>query len=273
MSAREKVSLTPAIKKLGIIAGGGTLPEQLAETCKAQNIETYVIGLKNQTDFANPNFTARIGAGGKIKQYLLDNAIHDVVLIGAVKRPTIFNLWPDWQTFKFFLSALFKPVGDSKLLDKLRQRMEQEGITIHGVHKFLPKLLMPEGVIGEYLPPDRLQLDIQKGLKESQELGMEDKGQAVIIKAGRVLGRENKLGTSALIKKHGAEGAILVKTCKPQQDKDLDLPTIGPETARLCQSKKMAGIVGQAGATLLVERDKTVRIADTNGLFILGVSF
>lgn len=272
MSAREKVSLTPPIQKLGIIAGSGVLPARLVEVCKEQDIENVVIGLGKDVDSVKPDFHSRIGAGNKIRSYLKQQNVTDIVMIGAVKRPTLFNVWPDWPTFKFFLKAFLNSFGDSGLLDAARALIEKEGFKLHGIQKFLPELLMSEGVIGMHPPADKYQLDIQMGLKASQDLGAQDIGQAVIVKDGKIIGRENSKGTSALIKKHGTEGAILVKTCKPQQDKDLDLPTIGPETARLCAAKKMVGIVGHTDHTLLVERDKTARIADANGLFILGIT-
>ena len=272
MSAREKVSLTPSIEKLGIIAGGGSLPAKLVETCKQQGIDYVVIGLGNNVESITPDFQARIGAGIKILSCLKQNNVTDIVIIGAVKRPTLFNIWPDWPTFKFFLKAFINSLGDSGLLDGARKELEERGFKLHGVQEFLPEILMPEGVVGTHAPFDKYLLDIQTGLKASQDLGAQDIGQAVIVKDDKVVGYEDKKGTSALIRKHGCEGAILVKTCKPQQDKDLDLPTIGPETARLCASKRMAGIVGHAGHTLLVEREKTVRIADANDLFVLGVT-
>jgi hypothetical protein len=272
MSAREKISLNPSVSRLGIIAGSGVLPARLVEACEEQGIDYKIIGLGKETDCVTPDLHSRIGSSGKTLRYLREQGIHDVVLIGAVKRPNLFNVWPDWFSFKFFFRVLFKSMGDSSLLDAARQLLEGEGLIIHGVHEFLPELLLQEGVIGAHAPPDKYQLDIQLGLKESQELGRHDIGQAVIVKDGQVIGREDKRGTSALIKAHGTAGAILVKTCKPQQDRNLDLPTIGPETARLCAERKMAGIVGQAGETLLVEREKTARIADANGLFLMGVT-
>jgi DUF1009 family protein len=146
------------------------------------------------------------------------------------------------------------------------------GFRLHGVHKFLPELLMPEGLVAGALPTQSQQKDIQIGLEASQDLGRQDIGQAVLVKNGKIIGREDKNGTSALIKRHGEEGALLVKTCKPQQDTDLDLPTIGPNTVELCRDKKMAGIIGQAQHTLLVEREQVKSLANEAGLFVMGVT-
>ncbi|HPF78594.1 MAG TPA: UDP-2,3-diacylglucosamine diphosphatase LpxI [Alphaproteobacteria bacterium] len=272
MPTRKEDGLTSQIPTLGIIAGSGVIPAQLAEACKAQGMNFRIIGLTDNTDKIIPDFWTRIGTSAKTIRYLKENDIHDLVLIGAVKRPGLFDLWPDWFTFKFFLKVWFNSMGDNSLLESARTLLESMGFKLHGIQKFMPELLMPEGLAGNFSPEERQWLDIQIGLKESQELGAQDIGQAVIIKNGQILGREDKKGTSTLIRKYGQQGAILVKTCKPQQDKDLDLPTIGPDTARLCAQAGMAGIVGQAGQTLLVERDLVKNIADDHAMFVIGVT-
>ena len=268
MPARKEIS----INKLGIIAGSGVLPLQLKEACLAQNITPIIVGFNGYTDQVEPDYWGRIGASNKIIKFLQSQNVTNIVMIGAIKRPNFFDLFPDWFTFKFFFKAWAKSFGDSDLLDNARNELEALGFKLHGVHKFLPELLMSEGILGRAMPKDGHQMDVQVGIKAARELGVADKGQAVIVKDGKVIGCEGKHGTSALIKRHGCARAVLVKMCKPQQDKNLDLPTIGPQTVELCAKKNMAGIVGQAGNTLLVERDAVQTLADENGLFVIGVS-
>lgn len=276
MSAGKEISLNKSsagytVKKLGIVAGSGQLPADLVQACEAKGIECFVIGLKGFTDHVEPQFWGRIGGAGKIIHWLNDNKIHDLVLIGAIKRPGLFDLWPDWIMARLFFKAWWHSFGDSGLLSAGRQLLEEYGFRLHGAHEFLPDLLMPVGLLTVNTPKRDDYLDIQVGLKASQELGLADVGQAVIVKDGKIIGREDKRGTSALIKKHGVKGAILVKSCKPQQDRDLDLPTIGAQTVRLCVEKGMVGIAGQAGHTLLANKNAVVEIANQNQIFVLGI--
>ena len=62
----------------------------------------------------------------------------------------------------------------------------------------------------------------------------------------------------------------MVKICKPQQDKRIDLPTIGMRTLSYALEAGLEGIVVEAGASLLLDRDKVVASADRLGLFIEG---
>ena len=258
--------------KLGILAGSGILPAQLVQACQKQSIEPVIIGFKGYTDHVTPDYWGRIGSSTKILNYLQENNVRDIVMIGAIKRPSFFDLWPDWATFKFFLKAWLKSFGDDGLLKAARYALEARGFQIHGIHEYLPDLLMPEGILSTHPPLEGHQIDVQVGIQAARQLGREDKGQAVLVKNGQVIAQEDVHGTSVLIQNHGQVGAILVKMRKPQQDKDLDLPTVGPQTVELCAAKQMAGIVGQAQNTLLVERMQTIQLANQNGLFVLGVT-
>ncbi|MEM9782918.1 MAG: UDP-2,3-diacylglucosamine diphosphatase LpxI, partial [Pseudomonadota bacterium] len=64
---------------------------------------------------------------------------------------------------------------------------------------------------------------------------------------------------------------VLVKIPKPGQDQRMDLPTIGPGTVRAAAGAGLAGIVGQAGGTLLIDRETVAAVADAHGLFVAGV--
>lgn len=271
MSATKiKQNTPPIIQKLGIIAGGGNLPKQLYTQCQNDGIETVIIGIKDDVDQVKPAAIFRIGQASKIINFFKKHQVRDIVFIGAVSKPTLFTLWPDWFTFKFFIKAWVRSWGDDGLLKGAKKILLEQGIHVRGIHQFLPNLLMPHGVIGGMSVGEQYQNDIKLGLKESQKLGRADKGQAVLVKDGNVIARETAKGTSAMIRQHGQAGAILVKTCKPQQDRDMDLPTLGSNTVQECIDKNMVGIVGQAHLTLMVDREKMVEMANKANLFIVG---
>lgn len=272
MPTSKEISIDFSNKKLGIIAGGGEIPLQLKRFCEEQNIDYQIVGFKKFTDTVTPNYWGRLGASGKTVRWLKEQGVTDMVMIGSLKRPGIFDLWPDVTTLKILIKSWMQSFGDSQLLSAVRVELEKIGFNVHGVHKFLPGLLLSNAVQGAVKPTTSQDKDIGLGVIESQKLGMEDIGQAVIIKGGLVISREDKRGTRAMIDSHGCEGAILVKTCKPQQDTDLDLPTIGVQTVKQCADKNMSGIVGHAGKTLFVDRDEAIKLADQSNIFIYGAS-
>ena len=272
MPASKEISINFSNKKLGIIAGGGEIPLQLKRFCDEQNIDHQIVGFKKFTDTVTPDYWGRLGASGKTVRWLKEQGVTDLIMIGSLKRPGIFDLWPDITTLKILIKSWLQSFGDSQLLSSVRVELERFGFQVHGVHKFLPELLLTNEVQGKINPTTEQEKDIELGVLESQKLGIADIGQAVIVKNGIVIAREDKRGTRAMIDRYGFEGSILVKTCKPQQDMDLDLPTIGVQTVKQCANKNMAGIVGHAGKTLFVDRDEAVELADQSNIFIYGAS-
>jgi len=104
-----------------------------------------------------------------------------------------------------------------------------------------------------------------------------DIGQAVVVQQGMVLGVEAIEGTDVLIERTASlrregPGGVLVKLAKPQQDNRFDLPTAGPDTVERMKQAGLRGLAIQAGRSLLVERQKTVAMADEAGIFIIGLT-
>lgn len=282
MPAPKKSSVAPEIhpKTIGVVAGAGTLPAALVHACIKKDIEPFIIGFEGQTDPAliedHNHLWTRLGAAGQIINTLHAHDIKDLVLIGAIRRPSLMELRPDLRTAEFFARIGLKALGDDGLLSAMRSELEKEGFTLHGLQEFAEDLLMQEGEVGAHKPGKADWVDINHGIEISRELGRMDIGQAVIIQQGIVLGVEAAEGTDELIKRckvlhRKGKGGVLIKTCKPQQDTDFDLPTIGPETIKNAAEAGLAGIVTHAGHSLLVEPEKVAQLADQHKMFVIGV--
>lgn len=268
------------ITRLGIIAGGGSLPERLLHACDKRRIEVFIIGFEGQTSrhlmTGRKHLWTRVGAAGQIMQTLKAHQIRDIVLIGSVSRPSFSELKPDWKTASFLMKIGFKSLGDDGLLSAIRGLLEDEGFIVHGVQDFAEDLLAPVGAVGKHSPAKSDQPDIDRGLEVARAIGELDVGQAVVIQEGLVLGMEAIEGTDALINrcgelKRGGKGPILVKLCKPQQDMSLDMPTIGPMTVEHAAFRGFRGIVFQAGKTLLIDPQQVAESADQADMFVYGV--
>ena len=120
------------------------------------------------------------------------------------------------------------------LLRAVRVMLEKQGFTLHAAPEFIDGLTAPQGVLGSVAPTGAQQDDIRTGIDAARAHGRRDMGQAVVVLHGRVIAREDARGTDALIASNPAPGAILVKMAKPQQDRALDLPTIGAPTVQAC---------------------------------------
>ncbi len=268
------------IQKLGILAGGGDLPQVLAQSCQEQGINVFVVGFEGQSDevfLSNyDHLKAKLGQVGKIIKAFKSQGIKDLVMIGSIQRPSFSEIIPDLKAAKFLAKNGMKAMGDSDLLSALKAFLEDEGFTLHGIQDFVPSLLAPEGVMTKAQPSKDDMLDIQRGVVVLKEMASLDVGQAAIVQEGLVLGVEAIEGTAALIercaalKRKGRQGA-LVKLCKPQQDVALDLPTIGLKTIQAVHENGFGGIVVQAQKSLIHDKEALVSYADKHNLYVVGV--
>lgn len=269
---------TPA-PKLGILAGGGLLPTRIAERCDAIGRPYFIIAFKGQTDpeavAGRPHMWARLGAAGSVIDRLHEEAVQEICMIGPMRRPSLSELMPDARATAFFARVGLRALGDNALLSAVGKSLGAEGFSLVGAKTLLSDMMLASGPMTDVMPDDETLADIEHGRTILRSVGSLDIGQSVIIQQGLVIAVEAIEGTDAMIERSvgllrsGAPG-VLVKAPKPQQDRRLDLPTIGAGTAERVAAAGLAGIAAAAGATLVVDREAVAEQCRDKGLFVLG---
>jgi hypothetical protein len=274
------------MKKLGLIAGGGGLPVEIAEHCERAGRPLFVVRLKG---FAGPALAPYAGAElglaelGKCIKALKRAGCEAVCLAGIVKRPDFSALVPDLRGLAVLPAAIAAAAkGDDALLRLLVGEFEKEGFAVEGADEVMGDLSLPAGPLGRHAPDAAATQDVARALEVARAIGRLDVGQSAVVCRGLVLAVEAQEGTDAMLTRvadlplaiRGAPGAacgVLAKAPKPIQETRVDLPTIGLATVRGAARAGLAGIAGEAGRLLVLDRDETVTLADELGLFILGV--
>jgi len=266
--------------KLGILAGSGDLPFRVIEACRAQGRPFFVLALEGAADPLRfeglPYRSVRPGAVGEGLRILRENAVEELVMVGPVRRPTLTQLRPDWHGAKVAARIGLRALGDDALLSTVIRELESEGFRVIALHDLLHDLLMPMGPLTGLRPDAQAEADIAHGIEVARALGALDVGQAVVVQEGIVLGVEAVEGTDALIERAGAVrreglGGVLVKIAKPGQERRVDLPAIGIGTVEGCARAGLRGIALQAGASLVLQRQRVAAAAENAGLFVLGI--
>ena len=267
------------MSRLGIIAGGGTLPLKLIDACKREQRDFFVLALQGQADKALvetvPHRWVRIGATDEAISILKAENVDKVVMAGSVRRPGLLEMKPDWRTLQVFSRLGLSALGDDALLRAVAAELEKDGFKLISAHEIEPQLITPEGLLTKKSPSPENSADLQYGIKVVKTLGQLDVGQAAIVQQGVTLGVEAVEGTDALLKRcrtlrRKGQGGVLVKGCKPQQDKRMDLPTIGLRTVKMAQEAGLEGIAIEAGASLILDREAVIEAADKLGIFVTG---
>jgi UDP-2,3-diacylglucosamine hydrolase len=269
--------------KLGILAGSGELPLRLIEACRAQGRPYFVLGFAGSCDPATlqgqPHDFIRLGAGGSGLKILRANGVEELVMAGGVRRPSLAALRPDWRTTRFFLKIGMRALtdfGDDRLFRAIIGELEVEGFRVVGADSILSNLVAPQGLLSHVAPDAGAEADIRAGIAAARGHGAEDLGQAVVMRAGVAVDHEDAEGTDALLRRCAAsghaQGGVLVKMAKPQQERRADLPAIGAQTVTGAAAAGLKGIAIEAGACLVLDRDAVVAAADRAGIFVIGVS-
>ena len=266
---------------LGILAGGGPLPGQVARSARSAGREVFIVAFQ---DFAETAIVApfaheviRLAAAGQILAALRRHGCRDLVLIGPVRRPSLRDLRPDAEGARILARigrALFG--GDDGLLGALVRVLGEEGFVVRGAHEFLGDAVASAGAMGRLVPDTQAWSDIARGIAVVRALGRLDVGQGCVVQDGLVLavealeGTDRMLDRAASLRQPGL-GGVLVKLVKPGQDRRADLPTIGPRTIENAAAAGLRGVAIEAGGTLLTDPDACRATADRAGLFLFGV--
>jgi UDP-2,3-diacylglucosamine hydrolase len=270
--------------KLGIIAGKGNLPRAIIQNCKDRNIECFVVNFdtsctKYYDDKKIINVELSIGDVADILSFFQKNQVKHLVLAGKVNRPNLLTLKVDKLGKKLIANIIKnKILGDSKLLDIVTEFLEKQGLAILPVQEFTAGILVSEKKYTKRKISANEIADIKFGINAAKKIGEIDLGQAVIIADGRIIIAEDIAGTNELIKKYNSyrkeydlPEAILVKATKPQQDKRIDLPSIGLTTIKKAIDSGIKIIALEAGSSFIIDYEKVIDLANEHNIGIIGV--
>ena len=266
--------------KLGILAGGGSIPKHLIDACEKQRRPCFVVAIEDNADpesiSSATHCYVNLGSIGKIIDSLKKADVREVVMAGRVERPSWREMHLDRRALKMLPKVLAGGQGDGSILSLVIKELELEGFRVVGIDDILGDVLTPEGCLGEHQPDGMAQDDISRAMEVGLALGSVDVGQAVVVQQGVVLGVEAIEGTDSLLERCSelrltGNGGVLLKLKKVSQDSRVDLPTMGPDTVRKAIVAGLRGIALEARASLLVDRESIVKDADLGGIFVIGV--
>jgi hypothetical protein len=270
---------------LAIICGGGSLPFAVAEAALRQGRSIVIFALRGFAEPARveayPHHWGRLGEFGRFCRIARHEGCHEVVVIGSVVRPALRQLWPDLGALRLLprLVNMFRG-GDDHLMSRVMKIFEEHGFRPVGAHEIAPEILLQEGAIGCFQPSGNHRNDIALGLSLLRAIGRFDVGQGTIVADNHVLAVEGAGGTDEMLahvadlrrrERIRSSGGVLIKAPKPDQDRRIDLPAIGPQTVTGAQRAGLAGIASVAGATILAEAEAIRQAADRARVFVVGV--
>ncbi len=268
------------MEKVGLIAGIGNLPVEFMRAAQHEGYEVVVISVV--TDGA-PELQAEADAYYQISVFKSDTVIKtflkegitDVTMLGKVTKEHLYKkitTIPDMRTIKL-LNRLRNRKDDTIML-AIVEEIEKEGLSVADQTKYMRSLMPPVGVMTQRKPTEAEQLDIEFGFTLAKQMGALDIGQTVVVKEQAAMAIEAIEGTDECIKRGGAlgrEGAVVVKTAKPNQDVRFDVPAIGMKTLESMIASNCKVLAMEAKRTIFVEQEAVLQKANELGIVICAV--
>lgn len=269
---------------VGILAGGGALPREIADAVRGAGGRVVIVGLEGEADaatFLTHDITlVNWGQIGRMIRTFKAKGVTDLVIVGRVSRPDLSRIRTDlgfWSNLPRIL-RIMAAGGDDNVLRRVVRFFEGHGFRVRGPAEVAPVLVIGEGPLGRHRMSAADGQDVARGREVVARLAAFDIGQAVVVTGGRVVAIEAVEGTDAMLERVAGRhrepggGGVLVKRPKPGQELRVDMPAIGPETVARVVAAGLSGIAVEAGATLAANRAELLRRADEHGIFVVGVS-
>ena len=269
--------------KVGLIAGDGSFPIEVAKSISQKNKEIFIIAIKGSAskDIERyPHLWIRIGQIGKAIRALKENNCKELILIGGVKKPNVWLLRPDFGALKLFFKLIILPIkGDASILKTLLNFLEKDNkFKVVGAEKYISYLLMSKGLIAGDKINEQANIDIDIAIENCKNIGSKDIGQACVVVNGQIIASEDSSGTDKMLRgiiskeiRFHNEG-VLVKLAKPIQDRRVDLPAIGMQTIKLAKEIGLCGIAIEEKSSFISNKERVLKFANKNNIFIFGLS-
>jgi len=264
-------------QRLGIIAGSGVYPKELATAARRAGVSKIVAAaFTDETDrsiekLADTVEWIRVGQLGRLLKIFREQGVHHAIMAGQIAPKNLFDLRPDVKAL--VVLAKLKQRNAESIFRAIAEELKKNEIDLLPATMFLEDQLAGKGLIAGPKLSRGEEEDIEFGWSIAKEIARLDIGQTIIVKNGTVLAVEAFEGTNEAIKRGGAlarEGAIMIKVAKPKQDMRFDVPVIGVDTIKLAADAKLRLIAVESARTLLLEREKVIDLAERAKISIVG---
>ncbi len=262
---------------LGIIAGLGSYPWQLARSARAPGVRRIVaFAFRGETEriiskYADEVVWLRLGRISALLDAVQSRGIVHLVMAGQIKPTRLFSLRLDSRALQ--IMKTLKQRNAHTIFGAVISELQTIGAKLLPAYRFMETEMPPAALMSRRAPDERELADIRLGAKVAKTTSGLEIGQTVVVKEGTILAVEGFEGTDETILRAGrlgGPGAVVVKVAKLGHDMRFDIPVIGMQTFRILRKAKISCLAVEAGRTILLEREKLIAEADRLNIAFTG---
>jgi DUF1009 family protein len=269
--------LAASVNKLGLIAGNGVFPLEVARAARERGIEIIAVAHLNESEQALDSIAGevtwiKVGELQKIIDTFKNGGVSEAAMAGGISRARLKDSFaPDARALTML--AGIGRFSDDAVLRGVAREVEAEGIRMIDPVPMIEHWLARAGVTAGPAPTLAQMRDLDLAFAVARRLGSYDIGQTVAVRDGMVAAVEALEGTDAALRRAAAlvgAGLVVAKAAKPGQDMRFDRPAIGPATVELLAEIGAAMIGVEAGVALMLEPDRTLELARAKNVTLYG---
>ena len=258
---------------LGVIAGRGSYPWQLARSAHAQGVKRVVaFAFKRETEWAIERHADEVvwlhlGSLQALLDAVRAKGITKIAMAGQITPTRLFSLRLDAKALAILRTL--KTRNAHTIFGAIADELRGIGAELLPAYRFMETEMPAAGPLGRRAPDAREQADIRLGAQAAKVTSGLEIGQTVVVKEGTILAVEGFEGTDETIRRAGrlgGAGAVVVKVAKRGHDMRFDIPIIGLRTFRMLKKARVSCLAVEAKRTILLEREKLVAEADRLGI-------
>ena len=266
--------------KIAILAGKGAYPSLLKDRLDAAGIPNALMAFEGGTAPElwerfddSQRACANVGQLGHLLKNLKKVGARYAIMAGQITPKKLFKgMKPDLKAI--LVLATLKRKNAETIFGAIADQLQKIGVDMLDARSFLDDSLAPKGFFCGANMKNILPEHIEHAMHIARECARLDIGQGCVVSRGTVLAVEAFEGTDAMLERaatFGAKDCIFAKTVKPNQDYRFDVPVIGERTMRKLAAADIKNVVVEADKVIVLEKDKVKKLAEENGIRILGI--
>ncbi len=257
---------------IGLFLGDTEFSEIVLKRIKKLKRKYFIIDFSKNNKFKKDrnSYQISIGKFGTIIDLINKKKSNKVLFAGKISKPKFSKLRLDFKGV-YYMPSVIKAakLGDAAIIKAIIKILSNENIKVISSIFFNPELALKKGNFTKFKPSNTDIKTINKGISFFNKFNNLDHVQALIVKDGKIISKEDNSGTkNMLLKLKKKSGGILIKFPKKKQDLRMDLPTVGLNTLKDCKKFGLKGIVLKSKKNIFLNKTKCIKFANKNKIFI-----
>lgn len=262
-----------------MIAGNRRFPIIISQGAKRKGVSIVCVAVRGETSteikrYVDKTYWLSLSEFGRLFEIFKEEGLKKIIMAGQISPRRLFSKEVRKNREIQELLASIKDRKANTIFSALAKKLEAQGLELIDSTTFMEDFLPPKGILTKREPSSSEWEEIYFALDLAKVVAGLDIGLTVAVKNKAVVAVEALEGTDNLIRRAARlanEGILVVKVGRPNQDMRFDIPVVGLNTVKNLIKARATALAIEAGKTLFIDMQPSIRLADKQGIAIVAV--